>query len=82
MSENPEMVLLSFINDEVAIGPDPVELDTDLLLTGLVDSLGVVRIVHEIEEVFGIEVPPEAVTIDNFRSVADMVRWVEARRTA
>ena len=33
--------LCAFIDDEVSLDPDtPVEPDTDLLTTGLVDSLG------------------------------------------
>ena len=35
--------LLAFINDEISLDPSQeIGLETDLLLTGLVDSLGVV----------------------------------------
>ena len=43
--------------------------DEDLLGTGLVDSLGVMSLVFFIEEHFGVPVPPEDVTIENFQSL-------------
>ncbi len=47
--------LCEFIDAEVSLDPDtPVEPDTDLLTTGLVDSLGAMEIVHWIEESPGI----------------------------
>ena len=40
--------LVAFIRAEVAVGDHPLEADTDLVLTGLVDSLGIVLVVDRI----------------------------------
>lgn len=66
--------LCNFIDAEVSLDPDtPVQPDTDLLMTGLVDSLGAMEVVYWLEERCGIEIDPVDVTIDNFQTVARMV---------
>jgi D-alanine--poly(phosphoribitol) ligase subunit 2 len=50
--------------------------DVDLLETGLVDSIGLVELILELEERFGISLPMENLEIDDFRSVyriADLI---------
>jgi acyl carrier protein len=72
--------LISFIEGEVATHDDePIELDTDLLLTGLVDSLGVVLIVDWMEERLGISIDPADVVLENFQMVRQMVEYAQRR---
>lgn len=50
--------------------------DIDLLETGLVDSIGLVELILELEERFGVTLPMEDLEIDDFRSVyriADLI---------
>ena len=73
--------LCAFINDTVSLDPDvPVAPDTDLLLTGLVDSLGVVQIVSWMEQELGIAVEPTDVVLEHFQTVDAMAEFVEGRR--
>lgn len=72
--------LVAFINDEVSTAADPVAADTDLLLTGAVDSLGVVRITQWLEDNYGTDVDPLEVTLENFQTVERMVAYVESKR--
>lgn len=75
--------LIEMITAEVSLDPThEIELETDLLLTGLVDSLGVVQIVGWIEDELGIDVDPLDVVLDNFQTVAQMVAYIERRRVA
>jgi acyl carrier protein len=71
--------LIAFIRAEVLLGDEPLAPDTDLLLTGLVDSLGVVLIVEWIESQLGIEIDPGDVVIEHFESVAAMVGYLRSR---
>lgn len=71
--------LLAFINAEVSISPEQVEADTDLLLTGAVDSLGVVRITQWMEDELGFEVDPVEVTLENFQTVSRMVAYAGSK---
>lgn len=74
--------LLAFIADEVRLDPSsPVARDTDLLLTGQVDSLGVIEIVGWLERETGIEIDPIDIVLDNFQTVARMLDFVERVRT-
>jgi D-alanine--poly(phosphoribitol) ligase subunit 2 len=43
--------------------------DVDLLETGLVDSVGVVALLLELEDRFGVSLPLENLELDDFRSV-------------
>jgi methoxymalonate biosynthesis acyl carrier protein len=50
--------------------------ETDLLETGLVDSIGLVELILELEERFEVSLPMEALEIDDFRSlyrIADLI---------
>lgn len=74
--------LIEMIADEVSLDPSAeIAADTDLLLGGLVDSLGVVRIVGWIEDELGIEIDPLDVVLDNFGTVDAMVAYIERRNT-
>ena len=73
-----ERDLIELIDTELSLDPShPVERDTDLLLTGQVDSLGVVQIVAWLEERLGITIDPSDVVLDNFQTVAAMVDFAE-----
>ena len=71
--------LVTFIDEEVSAGFEPVEPGTDLMMTGLVDSLGVVLIVDWLENGLGIRIDPADVVLENFVSVDSMVAYVAAR---
>jgi acyl carrier protein len=67
----------AFIESEVSNGDEPVAGDTDLLLTGLVDSLGVVMIVEWIESRLGIAIDPGDVVLEHFQTVDAMVAFLQ-----
>lgn len=74
--------LTKFIQDEIVLDDIAVNADTDLLLTGAVDSLGVIRITHWMEETAGISVDPGDVTLENFQTVTKMSSYLDSRRSA
>lgn len=71
--------LVAFIRAEVAIGDYPLEADTDLVLTGLVDSLGIVLVVEWIESRLGVMIDPGDIVIEHFDTVASMVAYLRGR---
>jgi acyl carrier protein len=81
---NDEDELLAFVSRDLLSGRPDLTLagDEDLLGSGLVDSLGVMRIVAFIEERFGIAVPPEDVRIEHFLTVRQIADYLTARRAA
>ncbi|MDR1088239.1 MAG: phosphopantetheine-binding protein [Coriobacteriales bacterium] len=58
------------------VQPGLSEAEDDLVASGLLDSLAIVNVVAELEDVFGIELEPEDIVPENFHTVDDMVRLV------
>lgn len=53
--------------------------DDNLLTSGLIDSLAIMRLVNFIENEFDVEVMPEDVTIENFQTVNVIANYVQQR---
>ena len=74
-----ESRLLKYINTEVSLIDDDIETETDLLLTGAVDSLGVIGITQWLEDEAGFTVEPTEVTLDNFQTVDRMLAYCRSK---
>ncbi len=68
----------TFIYEDLLNSPPGLELgvDTPLLMDGLVSSIAAMRLVAFLEEQFGISVPPEDVTLENFGTIASISDYV------
>ena len=73
-----EAALIEFITSDVALDDGQIDGDTDLLLTGLVDSLGVVLIVAWIETELGRSIDPADVVLENFQTVDSMMEFLRS----
>lgn len=62
--------LLRFVHTELVDDATEVALDDELLVSGLVDSLGLMRLIAFIDQDLGVEVPYGDIVIENFESVA------------
>ena len=58
------------------LGGDVAHGDTDLIDAGLLDSLGLVIMSAEIEHEFRVELPPEDLDVDRFRSVNRIAQFL------
>lgn len=56
-------------------------VNTDLLESGLLDSLGFVELTVQLEETFGITIPMDKLHIDNFRSIAAIAEFVVSQQS-
>ncbi len=54
--------------------------DTDLMESGLLDSLMLVELMSSLEERFGIQISFDDIEIDNFRSANRIAEFVNQRR--
>lgn len=67
----------TFIQVELMNDPSAqVADDEDLLLSGRLDSLGVMRLVAHLQETLGMEIPPEDVVLENFGSLRRIQTYV------
>lgn len=69
--------LLDFICEELLEDEEPVSAEENLLADGMIDSLGMLRLVAFIEAEFEVKVPPQDFTIQNFRSVAVVDQYLD-----
>ena len=75
--------LLDFLRREVVKDRRrPLELDTALVSSGLVDSMSLISVLAFVEDSFGVVIPDEAATAESMntpRSILALVRAFEGR---
>jgi acyl carrier protein len=69
--------LIAFLKDTLNVD-DPVEADTGLFSSGLLDSVAMMNVIGFVEETARIEVHPGDVTLENFDTVERIIRHVES----
>lgn len=75
--------LTKWIATEVALDPAVlIDVDTELLVSGLVDSLGVVQIVSWLEEQLELHIDPVDVVFENFETPAAISDFAERLQSA
>jgi acyl carrier protein len=74
-------VIEKFMVTEVSVDLDKksLEPDEDLLGSGIIDSLGIMKVVLFIEDTFGIKVNDEEIVPDNFQTLNNMVKFIEQK---
>jgi len=73
--ENLEKYLLTEI--EVDLSNKSLDPNEDLLEQGIIDSLGIMKLVLFLEESYGIQVDDQDITPENFQCLSSMVKYVE-----
>jgi len=73
---------IAFITSDLARDVVAILPDTELLLEGIVDSLGLVRLVEWIETSRGIEIDPGELVFENFSTPSVIAEFVERLQTA
>jgi len=76
---NADKSVISDFICEKLLNNRSIESDENLLLSGLLDSLGIVKLMLFLEEKFSITIPPQDVTITNMASVDAIVGYLDKR---
>ena len=71
--------LTTFISEQLLNNSAAIDADTELLMSGILDSLAVMNLVSHIEKTIGKEIPPLDITLDNFSSVSAISRYLETQ---
>lgn len=84
---NPDQQLAAAIHDHIVYSffPDEEETiayDTDLLATGILDSLAAVEMASFLEQVVGARIPSRDLNPQALRTIASMAALVERHRGA
>jgi acyl carrier protein len=83
-AEDPIVPIKRYILKEFLPGEREANLqeDTPLRTSGIIDSLGTIRLMKFIEDRFGIEVEAQDAGMDNFNSLRDISALVMRKRAA
>lgn len=73
--------LHEFIKNELLSGQE-LEDDQELLLSGYVDSLGVMKLVSFIDKELGIRVPHAEIKLSNFSTINAIVEYLQTKQAA
>ncbi len=78
MTARIESMVVNFIRDEL-LDDDTAAVDPDenLFTSGLVDSVGVVRLIAHLKDQLGVTVPAPDLIPDNFRTVRVMATYMQ-----
>lgn len=76
-TKNLESQLVRLFAEKVNVEVPSVE--TDLIDTGLVDSLAFVEFLAQLEAGFGIQVSLEDLEIDRFRTISSIARFIATK---
>lgn len=78
---NTTTLITTFITDQYLPGTSPAELDADydLLANGIIDSLGLLRLIDWLQGEFTLDIDDKDLTPDAFRSVSAICSFVEGR---
>ncbi len=72
--------LRSYIQNDLLFSPDTaIEDDQDLLLSGLMDSINVIRLVGHIENTCDLIIPAEDVLLEHFGSISKIHAYLQSR---
>jgi amino acid adenylation domain-containing protein len=70
-----------FIVEELSSHGDvQLEMGTDLIGSGIIESMGVVRLVEFLEQNFGVQIANDAFTVENFQSLDAIVTLLDKLR--
>ncbi|MEM1318965.1 MAG: acyl carrier protein [Bacteroidota bacterium] len=77
-----EQTIISYIQEQLqgGNGDETIAPEDDLLGSGIVDSMGMMKLIGFIETEFKLAVPPQDMTIENFMTVAAIAKYVEQKQ--
>jgi acyl carrier protein len=76
-------ILEKFLISEVAAdsGKESLTPNEDLLMQGIIDSLGIIKLVSFLESQFGIKVGDDEIVPENFQSINAIKEYVEKKQS-
>ena len=72
-------IILNYIREQLTHGQPDGEIteEDDLLGSGIIDSLGMMRLILFLEKEFDVSIPPEDMTIENFMTVSHIRTYLK-----
>jgi len=75
--------IIAFIkNDITNESLEDIELQDDLLGTGVIDSMGMMKLLAFIEKEASFKIPPEDMTVENFMTLENILGYITKQNNA
>ncbi|WP_296704800.1 acyl carrier protein [Algoriphagus sp.] len=65
--------ITNYINEEIDV---LVSQEEELLSSGLIDSITIMKLIAHLEETYEIKVPPQDMVIENFNTVSSITEYI------
>ena len=80
--EDVKAALKTYILAEFLPGEDPAALTdtTALVTTGILGSIGVLKVVSFLEDQFGVTIEANETVVENFNTLSDMARLITTKK--
>ena len=74
-----DQTIIKYIIENLHGGRKDLEIEAqdDLLGGGLIESMGMMRLIQFIETEYELKIPPQDMTIENFMTVSAMVDYIQ-----
>lgn len=73
--------IIAYINKEIANESlDDIDFQDDLLGNGIVDSMGMMKLLSFIETEGNFNIPPEDMTVENFMTLENIMKYISKRQ--
>lgn len=80
-AEEIEEIIVAFVAEDLGTDDlDEIDRDDNLLTSGLVDSVGIVRLIAHLKDRLEVTVPPQDLVPDNFRTIRIMAAYLLGRQ--
>ncbi len=73
---NKVELIKNYILQNYPTASDDISGDTDLIETGILDSMGIIELVSYLEKEFSLSFPDDDITVDNFGSIDKIVSYL------
>ena len=72
-------LIIDYIQKELLSGAETIDLlpEDELLGSGLIDSLGIMKLIQFIETSYEVKIPPEDMVIENFITVEAIENYLQ-----
>lgn len=77
-----EKIIAYIKNDITNESLEAIELQDDLLGTGVIDSMGMMKLLAFIEKEADFKIPPEDMTVENFMTLENILGYITKQNNA
>ncbi len=75
--------IIAYIKNDIANESlEDIELQDDLLSTGVIDSMGMMKLLTFIEKEANFKIPPEDMTVENFMTLESIMGYISRQNNA